>query len=261
MNQEPPRFDGAQREPSTPEPVPAPQPVSVTLPLSAPYVTYALIGITVLIYLLQVLTKALVEIDIPAVFLIKSNELIRSWQVWRLFTSVLLHGSILHVGLNMYALFVLGTGLERYFGHGRFLLLYVIGAFTGNVASLLLTSVSYTLGAGSSIFGLLAAEGVFLFQNRRLFGGQARRAIGNVIFIVALNLFIVGLIPNVDIWGNIGGLLGGLFFAWYAGPVWDMESTPSGFTFVDRRPMREVIIGAVTVLSVFGAVAVWWIVK
>ena len=253
MNQEPPH--------TAPEPVSNQGADRVAFPLSAPYITYILIGVTVFVYLLQTASKALVQADIPAVFLIKSNELIRSWQVWRLITPVLLHGSILHIGLNMYALFVLGTGLERHFGHGRFLLLYLIGAFTGNVASLLLSTTDYSLGAGTAIFGLLAAEGVFVFQNRRLFGGQARRAIGNVIFIAALNLFILSALPGVDIWANIGELLGGLFFAWYACPLWDVESTPAGLVFVDKRPSLEVIVGAATVLTVFGAVALWWIMR
>lgn len=260
MNQEPPR--------TTPEPArdarqgtPPPQVDRVSLPQITPYVTYTLIGITVLVYLLQLGTKSLFKVDLPVALFIKSNELIRSWQVWRLFTSVLLHGSILHIGFNMYALFVLGTGLERHFGHGRFILLYVIGAFTGNVASLLLTKMDYSLGAGTALFGLLAAEGIFAFQNRRLFGGQAKGAIANVLFFVAINLFIIGSLPGVDNWGNVGGLLGGLFFAWYAGPLWDVESTPSGFVLVDRRTMREVIVGAATVLVIFGAMAVWWIVR
>jgi rhomboid protease GluP len=247
---------------TTPDGAPAPQAVSVAFPNAAPYATYLIIGVTVFVFLLQGLSKLLLDgMDLPAIFFIKSNELIRSWQVWRLVTPILLHGNILHIGLNMYALFSLGTGLERHFGHGRFILLYLIGAFVGNVASLLLSGTDYSLGAGTAIFGLLSAEGVFLFQNRRLFGQQARRAIGNVIFIGALNLFILSLLPGVDIWANIGGLFGGLFFAWYAGPLWDIEAASSGFVFVDRRSMREVILGALTVAAVFSAVAVWWIMR
>ena len=245
-----------------PEADPARQAVPVAFPNTAPYATYAIIGVTVFVYLLQALSKLLLDgADIPAYLFIKSNDMIRAWQVWRLVTPIFLHGSILHIGLNMYALFSLGTGLERHFGHGRFLLLYFVGAFVGNVASLLLSSTDYSLGAGTAIFGLLSAEGVFLFQNRRLFGQQARRAMGNVIFIGALNLAILSMLPGVDIWANVGGLFGGLFFAWYAGPLWEVESTPTGFTFMDRRTTREIILGAVTVLVVFGAVAVWWIVR
>jgi rhomboid protease GluP len=248
--------------PTTPQADPARQPVSVSLPNTAPYATYAIIGVTVFVYLLQGLSKLLLNgADVPAYYMLKSNDLIHAWQVWRLVTPILLHGSILHIGLNMYALFSLGTGLERHFGHGRFVLLYLIGAFTGNVASLLLAGTDLSIGAGTAIFGLLTAEGVFLYQNRRFFGQQAGRAIGNVIFIGALNLVILSMLPGVDIWANVGGLFGGFFFAWYAGPLWEVEASPTGFVFVDRRTTREIVLGAVTVLVVFGAVAVFWIVR
>jgi rhomboid protease GluP len=161
----------------------------------------------------------------------------------------------------MYALFSFGTSLERHFGHGRFLLLYVLGAFAGNVASFIMTDAN-SLGASTAIFGLLAAEGVFLYQNRKLFAGQFRSAIGNIIFIAAINLFVIGSLPGIDNWGHIGGLLGGLVFAWFAGPVWDVESDlVGGLRLVDHRSSNEVLIGAVIVAVVFGALAAWRIMQ
>lgn len=258
MNQEPSQTTpGGVEDPR--QRAPAPQAIRVAMPQSAPYVTYAIIGVTILIYLLQVATDALLQVDIPVLFFIKSNELIRSGQVWRLLTPALIHGSFTHIAFNMYALFSFGTSLERYFGHGRFLLLYVLGAFAGNVASFIMTDAN-SLGASTAVFGLLAAEGVFLYQNRKLFAGQFRSAIGNIIFIAAVNLFVIGSLPGIDNWGHIGGLLGGLAFTWFAGPLWDVEpDMVGGYHLVDRRPVNEVMIGAGIVLAVFGAAAVWWI--
>ena len=82
----------------------------------------------------------------------KVNELILAGQVWRLITPILLHASILHIGFNMYALFVIGPQLERFYGHGRFLLLYLIAGFTGNVLSFVL-SPNPSLGASTSVLG------------------------------------------------------------------------------------------------------------
>lgn len=235
--------------------------VRVALPSSAPYVTYAIIGVTVVFYLLQLATDLLLGYDIPVLLFIKSNELIRSGQVWRLLTPALLHGSLAHIGFNMYALFSFGTSLERYFGHKRFLLLYAIGAFTGNVASFIMTDAN-SLGASTAIFGLIAAEGIFLYQNRKMFAGQFRSAISNIIFVAAINLFVIGSLPGIDNWGHIGGLLGGLAFTWFAGPLWEVESNlVGGFQLIDRRPAREIAIGAAVVLSVFGALALWGIVR
>lgn len=230
------------------------------MPQSAPYVTYSIIGITAVIFILQLATQTLIGTDIPAVLFIKSNQLIRAGQVWRLFTPMLLHGSLVHIGFNMYALLSFGVGLERHFGRGRFLLLYVLGAFAGNVASFLFTDAN-SLGASTAIFGLLAAEGIFLVQNRKLFAGQFRNAIGNIIFIAVINLFIIGSLPGIDNWGHIGGLFGGLIFSWFAGPVYEVEGIYPSYHLVDKRPFSAVIVGAATVILIFGGLAMWGMVK
>ena len=243
-----------------PQNVPPQQPVRVALPQAAPYVTYTIIGITVFIYILQLATQALLQVDVPVAFFIKANDLIREGQLWRLLTPALVHGSFAHIGFNMYALFSFGTSLERYFGRGRFLTLYLLGAFAGNVMSFLFSD-AYSLGASTAIFGLIGAEAVFLYRNRKLLAGQFRSAIGNVLFIIAINLFLVGSLPGIDNWGHIGGLLGGLMFTWFASPLWEIEGIQPMLQLVDKRPAREVVTGAVLVLAVFGALAMWGIVR
>jgi rhomboid protease GluP len=160
----------------------------------------------------------------------------------------------------MYALFSLGTSLERYFGRGRFFALYVLGAFAGNVASFLFTD-GYSVGASTAIFGLIGAEGVFLYQNRKLFADRFRSAIGNVIFIAAINLFVIGSLPGIDNWGHIGGLIGGLMFTSLAGPQWVVEANLFGYSLVDKRPARDVLVGAGAVFFVFGILALWGLVR
>jgi rhomboid protease GluP len=88
----------------SPESASAPQTVRVATPQSAPYVTYTLLGITIFVYVLQLASLFLLPVDFPAELLKKSNDLIREGQIWRLFTPALVHGSIAHIGFNMYAL-------------------------------------------------------------------------------------------------------------------------------------------------------------
>ena len=248
-------FDEAQGKPAS-----APQAIQVAIPASAPYVTYSIIGITAFVYVLQLASQFLLQFDFPVALLAKANDLIRDGQLWRLLTPALVHGSLAHVGFNMYALLSFGSGLERHFGHRRFLLLYVLGAFAGNVMSFLFTNPD-SVGASTAIFGLIGAEGVFLYQNRKLFAYQFRSAISNVIFIAGVNLFL-GLAPNIDNWGHIGGLVGGLMFASFAGPLWDVESNlVGGHSLVDKRPSREVFTGAAVALVIFGALAVWGFIR
>jgi rhomboid protease GluP len=249
------------------QPPAAPAPVRVSLPTSIPSVTYTLVAVTSLIYLLQLGSVAVfgyantvAQMDWLEAYGARINDLIRAGELWRLLTPVLLHASIPHILFNMYALIAFGAGLERHFGHWRFLALYVLAGFTGNVLSFVLSS-GYSVGASTAIFGLVGAEGIFLLQNRGLFGNQFGRAIGNVIFVVAVNL-LLGLTPGIDNWGHVGGLVGGLIFAWFAGPVWEVhQSIPlpgvaPGVYLADRREPREVLTGAAAVILIFGALAV-----
>ncbi|MEW5939256.1 MAG: rhomboid family intramembrane serine protease, partial [Chloroflexota bacterium] len=100
-------------------------PISLRLPSAPPTVTFSILGLTIAVYLLQIASNFIFGSDLPIALGAKVNELIRAGEVWRLFTPMLLHGSIFHIGFNMYALYSFGVGLERRFGHGRFLLLYV----------------------------------------------------------------------------------------------------------------------------------------
>ena len=151
-------------------PAPLPAPV-IEDKLVSPIVTYVLVALTVAIYLLQMGTNALFHVDLPAALGMKVNQYIMAGQLWRLLTPMFLHGSILHIGFNMYALVVIGSGLERRFGNWRFLLLYVLGSFGGNVFSFML-SPNPSLGASTSIFGLLGAQkGFFSFKLQGLGNG------------------------------------------------------------------------------------------
>ncbi|MBI4762314.1 MAG: rhomboid family intramembrane serine protease [Chloroflexota bacterium] len=247
--------------PAAPQPVP--QPVRVALPQAIPYVTYAIIGVTVVVYLLQVASVLLFgypttfsNIDWLSLYGARINEFIQAGQLWRLLTPVLLHGSVTHIFFNMYALLSFGSALEQFFGRGRFLALYLLGAFAGNVTSFLLTG-GYSVGASTAVFGLVGAEAVFLYRNRRLLAGTFRNAIGNVLFIIAINLFLGASLPGIDNWGHIGGLLGGLMFTWFASPLWEIEGIAPMLYVTDRRSVGEVITGAALVLVVFGALAAW----
>jgi rhomboid protease GluP len=198
-----------------------------------PWVTWTLLGISVVVFLLQMLGENLFGSDLLVLLGAKVNELIYEGQIWRLFTPMLLHGSILHIGFNMYALYIIGPGLERYYGHARFLALYLLAGFAGNVLSFILTPAP-SLGASTAVFGLIAAQGIFIYKNRSLFGSRSKAMLGNIMIIVVFNLFL-GLNPGIDNWGHLGGLIGGAFFAWLSGPVLTLRREPWGFTVEDTR--------------------------
>ena len=123
-------------------------------------------------------------------------------QWWRLFTSVFLHYSVLHILFNMYVLWVIGPDLERVLGHLRFLVLFVVAGFGGAVASYWLSpSNTVSVGASGAIFGLMGA--VFVV-------GKALRAdVNQVLVLIGINLAIGFVISGIDWRAHIGGLVTG----------------------------------------------------
>ena len=251
-----------------PQPSQPPRVVQVAMPTVKPTVMYAILGTTIFVYLLQLIGQYFLPSswtasflssfgtsDIAAVLGEKVNVLIRAGQFWRLITPVFLHDStlpygLLHIGFNMYALYLFGRGAEARYGHWRFLLLYFLSAFAGNVFSFLLTP-NASLGASTAIFGLLAAEGVFIIQNRKLLGKRADGALINVVTMAALNLFIGLAVTGVDNWGHLGGLTGGLLFAWFGGPRWKIEGIYPSLQLVDEREGHGALAGTIAVLLIF----------
>ncbi|MCD4751982.1 MAG: rhomboid family intramembrane serine protease [Anaerolineaceae bacterium] len=206
--------------------------VHYELPAKKPIITYTLLASTILIYCLQFLSKQFFQIDVLAIYGMKINELINEGQVWRLITSMFLHADIVHIGFNMYALYAFGRRLERFYGHGRFLILYFISGLAGSIVSYYFTN-NPSLGASTAIFGLVAAEGVFIYTNKKFFP-NANKALRQLIMIIIIN-FILGLSPQIDNWGHLGGFIGGLAFAWFAGPLLDAKITETGIKLFDKH--------------------------
>lgn len=248
-----------------------------------PLVAYIILALTIGVYLLQELHRIgiarepflalgsaimgeelwqsipLVNRESNILFLLggKISFLIASGQWWRLVTPALLHASLLHLGFNMYALFSLGPALESNYGHGRFLALYLISAIGGNVASYLM-SLNPSIGASTAIFGLVAAEAVFIFQNRKIFGERARSILTNLVMIIGLNLTLGLTSSSIDNWGHIGGLLAGFAFAWFAGPKMDVLFTGEGTArLVNRRSSTFAWAAGAVLLALFIALTVW----
>ena len=268
----PPAGQPEQQSPAPAEAAPDSRWVRIKRPSAKPVVTYVILGLTILVYILQELTRIGIARE-PFILLgqlafgqeLFQEFLARGWgdslltllggkisvlidagQYWRLITPVLLHASLVHIGFNMYALYSIGPSLEGYYGHKRFLALYLLTGFGGNLLSYLL-SEGVSVGASTAIFGLVAAEGVFIYQNRKIFGPQARAMLGNVIMVVAINL-VLGLSPGIDNWGHLGGLITGAIFGWFAGPKLEVTFNYPDYELIDQR---SPVIAWLTVIVLF----------
>ncbi|MGV0992201.1 MAG: rhomboid family intramembrane serine protease [Mycobacterium sp.] len=198
-----------------------------------PVVSYTLIAINVVVFLLQLLSPTL-------------QQQLTLWPVavagygeyYRLVTSAFVHYGILHIAFNMYALYVLGPPLEQHLGRGRFAALYGLSALGGSVLVYLLSPLSAaTAGASGAIFGLFGATFV---ASKRL-NLDVRWLVG----LIAVNLVMSFTFPGVSWQGHIGGLVtGGVVAAAY----------------VYAPPARRVLFQAgvsIAILALFLVLIVW----
>ncbi len=195
--------------------------IRVRLPSTKPLVVYGILAITIVIFLLQMITKYTSGMDVPLILGAKFGPDILRGQYWRLITPILLHGSILHLLFNMYALWILGRELEPAWGYLDFLLFYLVTGFGGNVFSYFFTPNTISVGASTSLFGMIVAQGFLIFKNRKFFKNY-RKAISSTIYIVVINL-IIGMQSGIDNWGHLGGLVAGVILCLISCPTFDIR--------------------------------------
>jgi rhomboid protease GluP len=206
-------------------PVPE-QTIRLKLPLATPRAAWVLLALNILIYLISgVLSGNLFSPSNAVLFFLgaKVNQLIQAGEYWRLITSMFLHASLIHVGVNCYSLYAIGPQTERFYGTPRFLALYFISGLAGGVASYAF-SASAGVGASGAIFGLVGGLAAFYYVSRGLLGEISRQQLGSLISIIMINLFIGfssgGLIDN---FAHMGGLAGGLLVGWLLAPRFELD--------------------------------------
>jgi membrane associated rhomboid family serine protease len=200
-----------------------------------PVVTYSVIGLSVAIYLVQMLigvNKAAGNWGMWPIGIAANGE----W--WRLLSAAFLHGSFLHIAFNMYVLFALGPTLERILGHWRYLILYVLAAIGGSVASYVISDMNtVSVGASGAIFGLM---GALVVAGRRL-----KYDVTQVLVLLGINVAIGFFSPGVDWRAHLGGLVTGAIVA---------------AIFVFPSPKHRTAVqatGIAILIVVLGAVTMW----
>lgn len=170
-----------------------------------PLLTFLIIAINVFLFILLETRGG--STDVPNLIELgaKYNPAMIDGEWWRAITSMFLHIGLLHLFMNMLALYFLGVLLERIYGSTRFLFIYFLSGIGGSMTSFALSS-SVSAGASGALFGLFGALLFFGVNYKKLFFQTMGR---NVIFILVLNLFIGILIPNIDMGAHLGGLITG----------------------------------------------------
>jgi membrane associated rhomboid family serine protease len=185
-----------------------------------PVVTFALIAINTLVYLACLAFSNFDLFQTAA----HTNNPIYQWgvevglkyiqqdptQVYRIFTAMFLHESIVHIGFNMLSLYFVGIITEQIFGRWRFLAIYLLSGIVAGAAQAVLDPSGAALGASGAIFGIFGAFGVFFLLYRRALGSAANAVLGQWFFWLILNLVFTFSASGIAIYDHLGGLIAGL---------------------------------------------------
>ena len=186
------------------------------------FVNYIIIGLLILIFVLgKILGQHVNLINNFAVF----GPLIRNGEIYRLLTGTFLHSDIIHLVCNCYALYIVGSQIESFYGKKKFLIIYFVSAITGSLLSMAMHDVP-SIGASGAIFGLL---GSLLY-----FGYYYRVYLGSVIIqktlpVILVNLLIGFMITGIDNFGHIGGLIGGVLISMALGLKYKQRKNQRNF--------------------------------
>lgn len=212
------------------------------VPLTSParLASDVLIGINVFVFCLQLVFPE--EITGAG---IKMNAYIDDGQYYRLLTAAFLHGSPSHLLLNMLSLHSLGSICEWTCGKERFLAMYMISAIMGNVSSYYGTPEGASLGASGAVFGLAGALIVYFARNKVIFKDKEipQGLVLRLVATVGFNFMIGSLLPNIDEYGHLGGLVTGMVISMLLGPAYELcyIKGKKGVWLVDNPPLPLVV--------------------
>lgn len=174
-----------------------------------PRLTYFLIGLNILVFLLVELGGSSTDIEHLIRVGAKYNPYIIDGEWWRIISSMFLHIGIFHLLMNMLALYYLGHAVEGIFGTGRFFIIYMLAGISGGLASFAFT-INVSAGASGAIFGLFGALLFFGLIHKRLFFQTMGT---NLLVIIGINLVFGFTVPQIDNSAHLGGLIGGFIAA------------------------------------------------
>jgi len=186
-----------------------------------PYVTYIIMAVCTILYIVTSLfSNNILEQSAPALYnvgaLVNFNMMESNYlDLFRLISSIFLHGGILHLLCNMYSLYIIGPQIESFFGKTKFVVIYILSGVIGNLLSMtFLQDNVVSVGASGAIFGLLGALLYFGYHYRVYLSGVIR---SQIVPLILLNLTIGFVSAGINNVAHIGGLIGGVLISMAVG--------------------------------------------
>jgi membrane associated rhomboid family serine protease len=170
---------------------------------------------------------------------------IHDGQWYRLLTPMLLHGGVLHIAFNMYALWIFGPTIEEAVGRAWYLAAFLITGFAASATSYAFSACNIVgVGASGAIFGIVGVLFVYLYRRRKeQFIGAY---LNQLLVILGINLLFGLAVPNIDLWAHGGGFVSGALL----GMALDRRPAAAGGQLVR-------LVGALIVVGLALALVAW----
>jgi membrane associated rhomboid family serine protease len=179
---------------------------------------------------------------------------------WRIFTSAFFHLGLIHIGFNMYVLYLYGSIVEHMYGPLEYAAIYLLCAAGGSVLTMLVDPVQFAAGASGAIFGLIGLLFVVSRRHHAVLGREARSLIGGSGSNLDDLLIVTFVVPGISWTGHLGGLAVGAILGFLLPPTGvatmaGMWRTPTGERLTGAMPVavRAAIYAGVAVLLVIGS--------
>lgn len=176
-----------------------------------PYITYTLIAINIFIFMFGIITNT--HEEILDTFCLYGPYIRKYNEYYRLFTGMFLHADIMHVLLNCYTLYIIGSQLESFMGRFKYTIIYIISGIFASLLSMTLSNYA-SVGASGAIFGLMGSLLYFGYHYRVFLGNVLK---SQLIPLILFNLLYGFIVPGIDNFAHIGGLIGGILITYALG--------------------------------------------
>ncbi len=191
-------------------------------------ISAGLLLVNIALFLLSVATGGFDIINLTRLGALVPQAVIEDQEYFRILTSMFLHGGFFHFGLNMLALYILGTLMERLLGPIKYFLLYMLSGLFGGILITLLAGqgegflaqffgdpTDVTIGASGALYGIMAALFFITFKKKAWFNPRSVRSIRTLVII---NFALTFTFPSISVLGHVGGFLIGFILSFFLVP-------------------------------------------
>ncbi len=227
---------------------------------SSALVTKLIIITIIIIFILEIiLTFRTNDFGRTLIFLgAKWNPAIGEGEYWRLISCALLHGNLIHLLLNIVGLYAFGSEVELIFGRKKYFIILLFSTYSASLSSYFFSN-NVSIGASGALFGIVGSLIIFYYLHRKVFSFAELR-FKSMYTIIIINIIVGLLIPIIDNFAHIGGLIAGGITSFIITPKYNIVISENNEVFIDKKNKQTFeIVGLLIVLSSLVLITIFFV--